>query len=216
MATTVFLVRHGITAWHQERRVLGQRDLPLSDEGQEQAEAAAELLSGQPIVDVLSSPLLRCVTTAEAIAAKHKLQPARDARLSDFQAGPWAGMTHDEVARDPLYQRFVANPLSEEIPGGETLRDILKRGVNAMGQALRGIPDGDAIAVVTHAGMIRVLLTHYLASPPANYHLLRVNPGSISVLQFTDVSTLPRVLAVNHGTRFDGILNPRGLPPGAD
>jgi broad specificity phosphatase PhoE len=209
MATTVFLVRHGVTEWDQEGRVLGQRDLPLTDVGQAQAEAAAELLAGQAIVDVVSSPLLRCVSTAERIAAKHQLQPARDIRLTDFQVGPWAGMTHDEVARDPLYQRFIANPLSEQIPGGETLHDILERALRAMEQAMRSVPAGESIAIVTHAGIIRVLLTHYLGSPPGNYHLLRVNPCSISVLQFTDPASLPRVLAVNHGTEFQSIFMPR-------
>jgi broad specificity phosphatase PhoE len=216
MATTVFLVRHGVTEWDQEGRVQGQRDLPLVEAGILQAEAAAELLSDQPIVDVLCSPLIRCVSTAERIAAKHRLQPARDMRLTEFQVGPWAGMTHEEVARDPLYQRFIADPLSEEIPGGETLRDILDRGLQAMEQAMRAVQAGDSIAIVTHAGIIRVLLAHYLGSPPANYHLLRVNPGSISVLEFTDPSSLPRVLAVNHGTDFHQIFARRAVTETGD
>jgi broad specificity phosphatase PhoE len=128
--------------------------------------------------------------------------------------GPWEGKTHEEVAQDPLYQRFLANPLSEEIPGGETLRQVLERGCKALDQALRSAADNDALVVVTHAGIIRVLLTHYLGSPPANYHLLRVNPGSISVLQFSDPSELPRVLAVNHGSSFESILAPDVLSEG--
>lgn len=216
MATTVFLVRHGVTEWDQEGRVQGQRDLPLAEAGLEQAQAAAALLSGQPIVDIVCSPLMRCVTTAEQIAARHRLQPARDRRLTEFQVGPWAGMTHEEVTRDPLYQRFIANPLSEEIPGGETLRDILDRSLQAMEQAMSAVRAGDSIAIVTHAGIIRVLLTHYLGSPPANYHLLRVNPGSISVLEFTDPSSLPRVLAVNHGTDFQSIFSRRPVTETGD
>lgn len=214
MVTTVFLVRHGVTAWHHERRVLGQNDVPLSTEGLAQANTTAELLADQPVVDVICSPLQRSLSTAECIAKKHSIQPARDLRLTDFQVGPWEGKTHEEVARDPLYQRFIANPLSEEIPGGETLRQVLARGRKAMDQAIASAADSDALVVVTHAGIIRVLLTYYLGSPPANYHLLRVNPGSISVLQFSDPNTLPRVLAVNHGNSFESILAPRLSPEG--
>ncbi len=206
MGTTVFLVRHGVTAWHHERRVLGQNDVPLSPEGLAQANTTAELLANQPVVDVICSPLQRSLRSAECIAKKHSIQPARDIRLTDFQVGPWEGKTHEEVAQDPLYQRFIADPLSEKIPGGETLRQVLDRGRKAMDQALSGAADNDALVVVTHAGIIRVLLTHYLGSPPANYHLLRVNPGSISVLHFSDPNTLPRVLAVNHGSSFESVL----------
>ena len=41
------------------------------------------------------------------------------------------------------------------------------------------------------------MLAHYLGMPLASYHLLKVAPGSISVVAFKDDRTPPRVLAVN-------------------
>jgi broad specificity phosphatase PhoE len=64
-------------------------------------------------------------------------------------------------------------------------------------QALEDAPHGESVVIVTHAGIVRVLLTYYLGSHPANYHRLRVAPGSISVLSFADDRELPRVLATN-------------------
>lgn len=195
--TLVFLVRHGITDWHAHRKVLGHRDIPLNDEGRRQAEAIADALAAVPIADVVSSPLVRAVQTAEAIGRRCGIQVARDPRLIDLRVGRWEGVSYDDVDASPEYQRFLANPESETIPGGENLADVRTRAVGALEQALEDSPSGDGIVVVTHAGIIRVLLTHYLGAPPSNYHRVRVAPGSVSVLAFADDRQPPRVLAVN-------------------
>ncbi len=197
MHTRVFLIRHGITDWHLSGRVLGQRDIPLRDEGLAQAEAVASLLDGVPLADIIASPLSRATQTADVIGRRFSLDVARDPRLIDFRLGKWTGMTYDEVSENPEYQRFLADPLSERIPDGETLAEIRTRAISAVEQALEDSPSGDAIALVTHAGIIRVILAHYLGSHPANYHRIRVSPGSISVLSFSDGYELPRILATN-------------------
>jgi broad specificity phosphatase PhoE len=197
LETRVFLIRHGITDWHARQRVLGQRDIPLSAAGLAQAETVADLLEGIPLAELIASPLSRATQTAEAIGRRFSLDVARDSRLIDFRLGKWTGMTYDEVATSEEYQRFLANPLSERIPDGETLTEIRARAVSAVEQALEDSPSGDAIAIVTHAGVIRVVLAHYLGSHPANYHRIRVSPGSVSVLSFRDGQELPRVLATN-------------------
>ena len=208
METRVFLIRHGITDWHASKRVLGQRDIPLSAKGLAQASAVAELLEGVPISEVISSPLSRAAQTAEAIGQRFALDVARDTRLIDFRLGRWTGMTYEEVSASAEYQRFFADPLSERIPDGETLSEIRARSVSAVEQALEDSPSGDAIALVTHAGIIRVVLAHYLGSHPSNYHRIRVSPGSISVLSFRDGHELPRVLATNLTTSLAETLDP--------
>jgi phosphoserine phosphatase len=194
----VFLVRHGVTDWHVARRVLGQRDISLNADGVKQAQEAAEALAGVgPIDEVISSPMLRAIQTAEIIASRFKLEIARDPRLADFRVGKWEGMPYDEVTASPDYQRFVANPLSVQIPGGEDLRGIRDRAVGALDQALRDAPAGETLVIVTHAGIVRVLLCHYLGMNLAEYHRLRAAPGSTSVLSFRDDREGPRLLAVN-------------------
>jgi broad specificity phosphatase PhoE len=208
LETTVFLIRHGVTAWHAEGRVLGQRDIPLSPAGIAQAQEAAAALGGLTMSEVLSSPLQRAIQTAEIIGKQAGIEVARDPRLIDFQLGKWTGMTYADVGTSEEYQRFLQQPESERIPGGESLEDIRKRAVAAIDQALRDNPTGDALAIVTHAGIIRVLLTHYMGSPPANYHRVRVSPGSITILGFSDDRELPRVLAVNLVGSIQRVLRP--------
>jgi len=177
--------------------VVGHREVSLNEEGQAQAQSAADALEGVNIAEVIASPLVRSLQSAEFIGKKFSIEVARDPRLIAFRVGKWEGMTYAEVAANSEYQEFINDPLSERIPGAESLSDVRQRAVAAIEQTLEDNASGDAIAVITHAGIIRVLLTHYLGSPPANYHRIRVSPGSISVLSFASDRELPRVLAVN-------------------
>ena len=203
----MFLIRHGVTEWHHQGRVLGRKDIPLSEDGLAQARSAASLFGELAIGDLISSPLQRALQTAEIVAKRFDLDVARDPRLSDFDVGKWAGQTYEAVAATAEYQRYIADPRTLGIPGGENLEDVRVRAVGALEQALADSPSGESIAVVTHAGIIRVLLAHYLGSPPANYHRIRVSPGSISVLSFADDRELPRVLATNCVGTLAGVLD---------
>jgi len=169
-------------------------DEEISDAAAEADEQDAQKIE---IADLISSPLQRAVQTAEIIGARHGLDVARDPRLIEMDAGQWAGMTHAEVSASPEYQRFLSNPDSIEIPGGENLTRVRTRAVAALQQSLADSPSGSSIAIVSHAGVIRILLAHFLGSPPANYHRIRVAPGSVSVLSFADDRELPGVLATN-------------------
>jgi broad specificity phosphatase PhoE len=209
--TKVFLVRHGITDWHRERKVMGHRDVALNEEGVEQARAAAASLAGSGIAEVISSPLVRALQTAEIIGQQFGIEVARDPRLIDLRVGPrWEGKSYEEVAAAPEYKQFLADPTSDSIPGAENLHDAKLRAVAAIEQALRDNPSGESICVITHAGIIRVLITHYMGSPPANYHRVRVAPGSISILSFADDRELPRVLAVNWSAALPAVLGMGG------
>jgi broad specificity phosphatase PhoE len=196
--TTVFLVRHGETDWTKERRILGGRDLGLNADGLNQAHAAARALEGIEITEVVSSPLLRAVQTAEVIAGLADIDVARDPRLGEMQLGRWEGMPYDAARVDPEYRRFLDDPDAVRVPGGEGLADVCDRAVSAIAQALADNPSQSNLIFVTHAAVIRVVLAHYLGLSLASFHRLRVSPGSLSVLRFADDRELPRILALNH------------------
>ncbi|MCG8421759.1 MAG: histidine phosphatase family protein [Proteobacteria bacterium] len=196
MDTKVFLIRHGVTDWHREGKLLGRRDIPLNADGIAQAQRAADGLVGIALAEVISSPLQRALHTAQIVARQFGIEVARDHRLIDFEVGHWSGMRLDDIAVTAAYREFLANPLSTHIPGGENLEQVRKRAVDAIEQALEDNPPGADIAAVTHSGVIRVLLAHYLGAPPATYHRLQVSSASISVLAFSD-DQLPRVLTCN-------------------
>jgi probable phosphoglycerate mutase len=197
MHTTVFLVRNGSTEWSREGKIAGRREIGLSAEGRQQADDAAQRLASADLSEVLSSPLPRAVETAEKIAAFHKLEVARDPRLTDFDAGRWEGQRHVDVLATEEYKRFLANPMSERIPEGEPLGAVRDRVISSLEQALSDNELGANIAVISHAGPLRILAAHYLGMDLANYHRLRLSPASVTVLRFDSVRGVPRLLAVN-------------------
>ena len=62
--------------------------------------------------------------------------------------------------------------------------------------------------MVSHAGVVRVVLSHYLGAKLADYHRLRVSPGSVSILSFHDDRELPRVLAINWSGSLAEVYRP--------
>jgi broad specificity phosphatase PhoE len=194
---TLYLVRNAGTDWTRGRRVTGRRDLALSDAGRAEAEALAERLAGVEVAEVLASPLLHAVQTAEPVAARHGLEVARDPRLTDFAAGSWEGMYHEEIAASDEYRRFIANPVAEAIPAGERLTDARDRMIASLRQVLSDSDLGSSVVLVSHAGPLRVLLAHYLGMGLAGYHRLRLSTASVSVLRFETEFGEPRVLTLN-------------------
>jgi broad specificity phosphatase PhoE len=204
--TTVFLIRHGVTEWHRERRIVGQREVPLSAEGVAQAKACAAALGHIPVGEIISSPALRAVQTAEIIAAQFSADITRDPRLSDLRYGKWEGMSYAEVEKTPEYQGILANLLTQKLPGGEDLTQARDRSIRAIEQALRDAPAGESLAVVSHASVLRLILSRYLGTNVVDFHRIRLSPCSVSVLQFRDDRELPRVLAVGWRPHLTEVL----------
>jgi broad specificity phosphatase PhoE len=206
MHSDLYLIRNAATEWSRERRVAGRRDLGLSADGQAQAAELGERMRGVEIAEVLCSPVLRAVETAERLARPHGIEVARDPRLTDLGAGSWEGMKHDEIVGTAEYKRFLADPLSQPIPGGEKLLDARDRMVSSVSQALVDNELGANVVMVSHAGPLRVLLAHYLGMELTHFSRLRLSPASISVLRFDSELGVPRLLAVNCSSSLEAIV----------
>jgi broad specificity phosphatase PhoE len=164
---TLFLVRHGRTAWNEQGRFQGRSDLPLSPAGHADALASAEKLAahlgsaGRPARPVLlfSSPLLRSLETAAIVAEALDIPAAaiiRDERLAEAGFGGWEGLTTHEVkARFPAERRArKANRWTFAPPGGESYAEIATR----MKFFIDELPRDHIALVVTHSGNLRVIL----------------------------------------------------------
>jgi broad specificity phosphatase PhoE len=200
MYTTLFLVRNADTDFTRDGRVAGRRDIGLSAAGRDQAGELRQRLiaaSKHELAEILASPLPRAVETAEIVADAFGQGVVRDPRLIDFDAGRWEGQTHKDIVTTAEYQRFIANPVDEQIPGGEKIGDVRDRIVASVSQALADNELGANILIVSHAGPLRVLLAHYLGMNLVHYHRLRLSPASLSILRFESEAGVPRVLTIN-------------------
>ena len=184
----LYLIRHGHTAWLAEHRLQGWLPgIPLDDEGRAQAQRLAEYLAGESLAAIYASPLERAVQTAEAIARPHDLPVQAVPRLGEIRMGKLEGLPLDEIAAQypGLWEQYRAAPDSVHFPGGETIAEVQARAVSWVEEARQQHPQ-DTIAVVSHADVLKAILTHYLGMSLSHLHRLALTTGSLTTLDLTD------------------------------
>jgi len=152
--TTIGLIRHGVTPWNAEGRIQGQTDIPLSEEGIEQARALAERLAKeQGAWDyVISSELGRARETARIIADKLGIPLLEeDRRFSERSFGSFEGTTLKE-----RIDRWGTD-WKQHDPGAETDEALRQRAAEGI-EALCERYEGHRILVVTHGGLLAQLI----------------------------------------------------------
>lgn len=172
-ATRVTVLRHAEVAG-RAHVLRGALDEPLAPGGQTRMErVVAELERQAPIDAVCASPLRRCLDFARpwAQARGLALAVAADFRERDF--GAWEGLTHAEAARlaPEAHARYLASAGGEAPPGGEGLAALRARVETGWRAWLTDARGGHRL-LVTHAGVMRVLLMDLLGLPPSHVYRL--------------------------------------------
>ena len=189
--TRLYLVRHGETMANREYRYIGTRDDPLSPLGETQALQLAEALSGLPIAAVYSSPLQRTYYTAIQIAARHSLEIQRVYALRECDFGTWEGLSRAEVLErspeDSQRLREWEQNTSVAPPDGESFEALQQRVIAAIERLAHAHPD-QAIALVSHVGPIKVLLSAALGAPLSSAFRIFLDPATISVVDWRNAA----------------------------
>lgn len=172
----VGLLRHGET--EGGNRFRGNTDDPLTATGLAQMHTAIDD-SGR-WDRVISSPLSRCAAFAGDFARQHALPLTFDTRLKEMHFGIWEGRTAAELMAEnpePLI-RFWNDPNTYAPPGGESLASFQARVLDAWNDIIAD-HHGPGMLVVTHGGVIRVLLCHVTGAPLARLHDFEVQHGQL-------------------------------------
>ena len=199
--TRLILLRHGEVEGIVPPRFRGRRDLDLSDLGRRQALAAARHVAHawQPAA-IYSSPLRRCLQTAEPLALASRTELAVLEDLNDLNFGDWQWLTHAEArARAPaLFARWLAHPHLVRFPGGESLQELFARAANV----LRLVLERHAaltVVLVTHDSVTRALLLQTLGLPPAAYWQVAQDPCGVSeIVYHADQGSVRRLNETQH------------------
>ncbi|HOC88610.1 MAG TPA: histidine phosphatase family protein, partial [bacterium] len=115
-------VRHGETDFNAERRMQGHLDVPLSETGRVQAQAAAARLADESIDKIYSSDLQRALETARIIHEGREIELVTDLRLREFHMGTFQGMTLSEAREKhgDAWERFFIHDADFALPGGQS------------------------------------------------------------------------------------------------
>ncbi|MGJ4746973.1 histidine phosphatase family protein [Leptospira sp. SA-E8] len=94
----LFLIRHGETEWNKERRLQGQTDTSLSEDGKEQASILAANLQNKGIELIFSSDLKRAKETSEQVARVLKIEIIYHPGLREIHLGEAQGILESEIS----------------------------------------------------------------------------------------------------------------------
>lgn len=188
-ATTLVLVRHGVTAHTVDKRFsggLGGSNPGLSEEGRNQVRATADWLS--PLADeidvVVSSPVRRTHESAEIIGARLGKAVVTEAGLAEMEFGSWDGLTFEELrAQRPDELDAWLGSLDQAAGGGESFRVVEMRVLASLDRLLEEHAGRTAL-VVSHVTPIKVLVARALGAPLESVHRMEMAPASVSVVSF--------------------------------
>lgn len=145
----VYLARHGRTALNADGRLRGLSDPPLDDVGQVEGKRLGEAIATYRPTAVISSPLQRAVSTAEAIGAAARIRVEIDRRLNDRDYGPWTGEPRAQVE-----ERFGS---VDAAPGVEPAEAVAARALAAFTELTNEYSAGPLI-LVSHDAFNTALL----------------------------------------------------------
>ncbi|UUZ59131.1 histidine phosphatase family protein [Nocardioides sp. B-3] len=214
---TVILVRHGRSTANTSGVLAGRLPgVKLDERGHEQATATALRLAAVRLSAVISSPLERCKQTAKAITAARgaPLALGTDRKLTECDYGDWQGRAIKDLAKEPLWKVVQTQPSAAAFPGGESMRAMQDRAVEAVRRHDRLVEEqhgpGAVWLAVSHGDVIKAIPADALGTHLDLFQRIHVDPASVSIVRYTEAR--PYVLGTNTSAGDLSWLTP---PPSA-
>ncbi len=192
--TRILLVRHARTA--ETGKTLSGRlpGIPLSPPGRKEASTLADALAKETIHAAYSSPIERTFETASIIAAPHQLKVRKHKGLLEADYGNWSGKKLSalrKTAEWPLIQRA---PSHAAFPGGETMRAMQQRIIDAIPAIAELHPD-ETLLLVSHADPIKAYIAHILGLHLDQFQRIDIAPAALTRIDIHH--GLPRLVSLN-------------------
>lgn len=210
MTQLVFLIRHASAEYRPGKLYGWTPGVHLSPTGRDEAKRLAERLEPVRLAGIYSSPLERCLETAEAIAEGRRQDVRIVEELGEVRYGSWQGRTFRSLQRTKLWRTVQLTPSQAVFPGGESLRELQRRGVDSI-EAVRVRHRRGGVAVVSHADMIKAVAAHYLGLHLDLFQRLLIEPASVTILALGE--GFPRLLRLGDTGEYEGFAKGSRPPP---
>jgi probable phosphoglycerate mutase len=181
---SVYLARHGETAWTVTGQHTGVTDLPLTERGECNARRLRERLSGLTLVKVFTSPLQRAMRTCELAGFGPVAQINRD--LAEWDYGQYEGrLTADILAEHPGWELF-----RDGCPGGESPQQVAARADRVV-ERIRALA-GDVL-LFSSGHFLRTLAARWTGLETLHARSLMLYTASLSVLGYEHNLSQPAI-----------------------
>ena len=181
---SIYLARHGETAWSVTGQHTGVTDLPLTERGERNAARLRERLAGLVFAKVLTSPSQRAARTCELAGFGAVAEVDRD--LVEWNYGDYEGLRTSEIhAKRPDWQLF-----RDGCPNGESPQQIGTRADRVVNR-VRAIKGN--VLIFSSGHFLRVFAARWLGLEPAAGKYLMLNTASLSALSYEHELSHPAI-----------------------
>jgi len=207
------LIRHGRTAANAQGVLAGTSPgVDLDEKGRDQAQQVAERLKGVRLAGLVSSPLERTRQTGEAIARvqSENANPVElliDERIVECHYGEWTGRELKKLSKEPLWKQVQGHPSAVTFPGGESMRAMQQRAVEAVRYWNAELGEKSVYAMVSHGDVIKAVVADALGIHLDQFQRISVDPGSMCIIEYTPLR--PFVIRTNDTGSDLSFLHPR-------
>tara|TARA_B100000886_G_scaffold6966_1_gene4470 strand:- start:1966 stop:3294 length:1329 start_codon:yes stop_codon:yes gene_type:complete len=207
----IFLIRHGETNWNKEGRFQGQIDIPLNENGKDQARKTLEYLRNVSFNKAFSSSMNRPYETAEIILQDNKdLIIEKIDSFIEISHGLWEGKLESEIREKwpILLKNWHDKPEEVMMPEGESIKNVSERSVEAFKKICLSQKDNDLSLLVAHDAVNKTLICNILGIDYSNIWMIKQGNGGITIIDlFNDASKPPVISALNITTHLGGIID---------
>ena len=167
---TLYLLRHGETAFSKEGTFCGALDPELTEVGLEMARQFALTHADIAWSGIYASPMTRTQQTLAPLCQKLGVEPKLRDGLKEIEFGLWEGLTTPVVAERFAreYQAWLTEPAWNAPPGGERASDVAERALSVVREILESSAEGNVL-IVSHKATIRLLLCSLLGIELGRY-----------------------------------------------
>ncbi|MFH0702917.1 MAG: alpha-ribazole phosphatase [bacterium] len=168
----IYLIRH--TSPNIEKGICyGQSNIDLSTDFEKEFEVINKNLQNIEDLFFYSSPLKRCSALAKYLSKSSFIS---DKRLMEINFGDWELKNWDSINKKD-FQLWVDDFVSVSCPNGESFNDLYLRSINFFEELIK--KNHKKVAIITHAGVMRSIISYILEIPLKKSVLLKIDYGSI-------------------------------------
>jgi len=184
MRRRLYLMRHGAVSYFAaDGRPVDPEQVPLTEEGRAQAEAARALLGGVRLDRILASTLPRTVETARLVVPG--VEPERWPELSELRGDRLSGISPDALEAEFVHAFRGVVPNEKRFLGGETVGSLFDRVLPAL-ERLLADDSWDTVLAVLHGAVNRAILSYALTGERMFLGHFEQAPGCLNVLDVGD------------------------------
>lgn len=172
----ISVIRHGRTAANDKGIYIGRTDYPLSNQGAAELAGKMDAYVYPNVARVYSSPLCRCMETAEILFPDVSIQTVENLIEMDF--GAFEGKSADALVNREDFKEWLKGGLDCRPPQGESVKEVQLRIFKALREIITDMMQEDLLhcAMITHSGIISNMLAGF-GLPKLSPQELQCQPG---------------------------------------